>query len=135
MGPIVMLLAEDNLADMFFFREALTAAELYVQIEVAKSGDEVIRFLRHQQPFENCPRADVVVLDLNMPIKNGREVLAEMATDPALNTIPVAILTTSTSERSLCEGYLPGRCVYFSITDEFGRLIEIVRQIAALARR
>jgi hypothetical protein len=63
----------------------------------------------------------------------GREVLVDMASDPALRTIPVAVLTTSTSDTSVCELYPPGRCLYFPKTDEFRRLQDVVRQITAHA--
>jgi two-component system, chemotaxis family, response regulator Rcp1 len=75
----------------------------------------------------------VIVLDLNLPIKAGQEVLAELASDTDLNTIPVAILTTSTSDRCVCDLYPRGRCLYFTKTDEFKLLQDIVRQIAAHA--
>jgi DNA-binding response OmpR family regulator len=76
----------------------------------------------------------VIVLDLNLPIKNGQAVLKEMAADPELRTIPVAVLTTSTSERWVCNVYPPGRCEYFVKTEDFKKLQTIVGQIAAHAR-
>jgi two-component system, chemotaxis family, response regulator Rcp1 len=133
MSGLVILLVEDNVADVVFFREAIADAGVRARLEVVGNGEDAMRFLYRQEPFDHAPHPDVVVLDLNVPIKNGREVLVEMASDPALNTIPVAILTTSTSETCVCDLYPPGRCVYFVKTDEFGQLQEIVRQIAAHA--
>ena len=75
----------------------------------------------------------MIVMDLNLPVKNGKEVLEEMRADPALCTIPVVILTTSSSEAHLCHAYPNGRCLYFVKTDQFRELQEIVRQIAAHA--
>jgi CheY-like chemotaxis protein len=132
-GPLVMLVVEDNAADVVFLREALEAARTPSSVHVVGNGEEALRFLRRQPPFADAPRPDVIVLDLNLPVKNGREVLGEMAGDPGLNGLPVAILSTSTSETSLCELYPAGRCLYFSKTDDFGRLQDIARQIAAHA--
>ena len=130
---LVMLEVEDNPADAAFLSEAVQASQTPATIHVVENGRDAMRFLRRETPFPDAPRPDVVVLDLNLPIKNGREVLAEMASDPALNTIPVAILTTSASEAHVCEIYSPGRCVYLSKTADFKQLQIIVRRIAAHA--
>jgi chemotaxis family two-component system response regulator Rcp1 len=92
MSRLVILLAEDNAADVVFFREALAEAGFQARLEVVGTGEDAIRFLRRRRSFDQAPRPDVVVLDLNLPIRNGQEVLAEMASDPVLNTIPVANL-------------------------------------------
>jgi CheY-like chemotaxis protein len=131
MSQLTMLLAEDNAGDVVFFREALEDTGLQVGLQVVSNGEQAMRFLYRQEPFDQVRRPDVFVLDLNLPVKNGQEVLLELASDPALNTIPVAILTTSTSETCVCEMYPPGRCLYFTKTDDFQQLQEIVRQIAA----
>ena len=129
----VMLMVEDNPADVVFFREAMNAAQAAVAIHVVDDGDKALRFLRRQHPFTNAPRPHVMVLDLNLPLKNGREVLTEMAADAELNTIPVAIMTTSTSEAHVCDIYPNGRCLYFTKTDNFKLLQTIVLEIAAHA--
>jgi CheY-like chemotaxis protein len=128
--PIVMLVVEDNPADVLFFNEAIEASHTPALVHVVWNGDDAMRFLRRTPPFGTAPQPDVMVLDLNLPIKTGKEVLAEMAADPALQRIPVAILTTSSSERFLCNSYPKGRCIYFTKTDEFSRLQEIVGEIA-----
>lgn len=133
MSPLAMLLVEDNLADVVFFREAVHAARLEAKVDVVGNGEDAIRFLRRQPPYANDGRPDVIVLDLNLPMKNGREVLEEMASDPDLCGIPVAILTTSISETHVVSVYTPGLCTYFVKTDEFKRLQDIVRQIASHA--
>ncbi len=133
MNGLMMLLAEDNAADVVFFREALENTGLEIRLEVVANGEQAMRFLNRQEPFGQVPRPDVFVLDLNLPVKSGQEVLLEMAADPALNTIPVAILTTSISETCVCEMYSPGRCLYFVKTDDFTELQGVVRQIAAHA--
>ena len=76
--PLVMLVAEDNPADVVFFGEAVEATETPATLEVVTNGEDALRFLRHQAPFADAPRPDVLVLDLNLPRKNGKEVLQEM---------------------------------------------------------
>lgn len=133
MNPLTILLVEDNLADVVLFREALESAGVPARVEVVDNGRDPMRFLSRQGRFARAPRPDVIVMDLNLPIRNGQEALREIASDPGLNTIPVAVLTTSTFEECVCEMYPAGRCLYFSKTDEFSRLQDIVRQIAAHA--
>jgi CheY-like chemotaxis protein len=132
-NPVVMLVVEDNLADVVFFQEALEAARTPAVVHVVGDGDEAMRFLRRQGTFANAPRPDVIVMDLNLPVRNGQEIMREMASDPELNVIPVAVLTTSTSERFVCDFYPKGRCLYFTKTDDFKLLQDIVRQIATHA--
>jgi CheY-like chemotaxis protein len=134
MKQLKLLLVEDNVADVVFFREALLAAGVALEMQVVENGEEAMRFLRRQGQFTGAPRPNVVVLDLNLPVMKGREVLREMAADAALNTIPVAVLTTSTSEMHVCDAYPGGRCLYLVKTDEFKQLQELVRKIAAHAQ-
>ena len=133
MSQPLILLIEDNLADVVFFQEALRATGLKARIEVAKSGEEALRFLRRQGRHAQAPRPDVIVLDLNLPVKNGHQVAAELAEDMELGAIPVAVLTTSSSETCVCRLFPQGRCLYFVKTDEFKRLQEIVRKIVVHA--
>lgn len=134
MTQLQLLLVEDNAADVVLFREAVLAGGMAVHMEVVENGEEAMRFLRRQGQFIQAHRPDVVVLDLNLPVMRGREVLQEMARDASLNTIPVAVLTTSTSETHVCDLYPGGRCLYLVKTDEFKRLQEMVRRIAAHAQ-
>jgi CheY-like chemotaxis protein len=130
-----MLIVEDNPADVVFFREAVEATGTPVVLHAVTNGEDAMRYLRREAPFADAPRPAVIVLDLNLPIKNGQEALVEMASDTQLNTIPVAVLTTSTSEVCVCDLYPPGRCLYFTKTHDFRQLQDIVRQIAAHALR
>jgi len=130
-----MLLAEDNPADVVFFNEAIEDSQTAAKVYVVANGADVLRFVQREKPFADAPRPEVIVLDLNLPVRNGKDVLVDLMNEPELRTIPVAILTTSTSERHVCRSYSPGRCVYFVKTDEFARLKEIVREIADYARK
>ncbi len=129
-----MLVVEDNPADVAFFREAVESAQVPAAIHVARDGNQALQFLRRQAAYADAPRPDVIVLDLNLPIKRGQEVLSDLAADSGLNTIPVVILTTSTSERCACDLYTPGRCLYFTKTEDFQKLQDIVQKIAAHSR-
>lgn len=133
-GSLVMLLVEDNPADVSFFNEAVEATMTPLAVHVVGDGGAAMRFLRRQPPFEDAPRPDVVVLDLNLPIRRGDEVLAEMAADPQLQMTPVAILSTVNSETQVCGVYPSGRCICFVKTADFGRLQDIVGQIASHAK-
>jgi CheY-like chemotaxis protein len=129
-SELVMLLVEDNPADVMLVQEAIEANDMRTIQHIVGDGFEAMQFLRREEAHADAPRPDVVILDLNLPIKTGQEVLKEMAADAALRDIPVAVLTTSTSETWVCKFYPPGRCAYFVKTDDFGRLREIVREIA-----
>jgi CheY-like chemotaxis protein len=128
-----ILLVEDNPADVMFLQEAIEANGTPAQVDVVDDGLQAMDFLRRQGPYAGVHRPNVVVLDLNLPIKTGQEVLKEMASDISLQTIPVAILTTSSAEASICDIYPPGRCLYFVKTGDFESLMQIARQIAAFA--
>jgi DNA-binding response OmpR family regulator len=130
---LVVLLVEDNQADVVLFREALESTRTPAALHVVTDGEDALRFLRRESPFAEAPHPGVIVLDLNLPIKSGRTVLAEMRTEPALNGTPVAILTTSESEESVCDGYTSGRCRYFIKTGDFHALVKIVQTIIAFA--
>ena len=125
----VMLVVEDNAGDVALLKEALAASHTAAVMRVVTDGGDAMRFLRREAAFSDSPRPDVVVLDLNLPGKSGYEVLREMASDPELNTISVAILTSSAHETCLCETYPQGRCQYFTKTADFKRLQDIVRKI------
>ena len=133
--PMVVLMVEDNPGDVVFFQEATEASRTPADFHIVTNGAEALQYLRQEAPFGCTLRPDVMVLDLNLPFKNGQEVMAEIGSDPAVNTIPVAILTTSTSESSICDLYPEGRCLYFTKTDDFRQLQDIVRKIAAHAER
>ena len=132
--PIIILMVEDNPADVVLFQEAAGASQTATDVHVAVNGVEALRYLRQEVPSGQAPRPDIVVLDLNLPLMNGQEFLAEIASDPAIPTIPVAILTTSASETHARDLYPQGRCLYFSKTADFNRLQDIVRKIATHAR-
>lgn len=131
---LVFLLVEDNPADVFMFKEAVETVQAPVVVHSVPHGQEALQFLHREAPFADAPRPDLIVLDLNLPVMSGQEMLVKMMSEPELQSIPVAILTTSTSEECVCDLCPPGRCLYFTKTDEFKLLQDIVRQIVRHAR-
>ncbi|MEW6220774.1 MAG: response regulator [Thermodesulfobacteriota bacterium] len=128
-APCTILLVEDNPADVTFFEEALADCQIPARLQVVEHGLKALQVLRRQGAFAAALRPDVVVLDLNLPVMNGREVLAAMMADPDLRDLPVVVLSTSVSDHRVIDLCPPGHCLYFSKTDDFGLLQEIVRQI------
>src|SRR5437762_13130119 len=99
--PIEVLLVEDNTGDVRLTKEAFKEGRVRLNLSVARDGVEAMAFLRKEETFANTPRPDLVLLDLNLPKKDGREVLREMKNDPQLLRIPVVVLTTSDSDEDI----------------------------------
>jgi CheY-like chemotaxis protein len=102
---IEILLVEDNPGDVRLTLEAFKEAKVLNHLSVVTDGVQALEFLRRQGPFGAAPRPDIILLDLNLPKKDGREVLAEIKTDPVLALIPVVVLTTSQAEADIIRTY------------------------------
>jgi CheY-like chemotaxis protein len=127
--PVHVLLVEDNPADVRLTREVLADGKITNTLHVVADGEEAMAFLRNKGPFAAAPRPDLILLDLNLPKKDGREVLAEVKSDPSLKLIPVVILTTSRSDRDILESYnLHANC-YISKPVDLLQFMEVVRTI------
>jgi len=127
--PIVLLLVEDNLGDVRLIIEALRESAISNTLHVARDGVEAMAFLRRRPPFAEAVRPDLVLLDLNLPRKDGREVLAEIKSDEDLKSIPVVVLTTSTAEQDVLHSYrLQANC-YISKPLDLDQFISVVRSI------
>ncbi|MDZ8136160.1 MULTISPECIES: response regulator [unclassified Nostoc] len=103
--PIEILLVEDSPEDADLTIEILGNAKVLNRIHVVEDGVEALKFLRRQDDYANVPRPDLILLDLNLPRKDGREVLAELKTDPDLKLIPVVVLTTSAADEDILRTY------------------------------
>jgi chemotaxis family two-component system response regulator Rcp1 len=101
-----VLLVEDSPGDVRLTREAFKDAKVRINLHVASDGAEAMAFLRREGKYADVPRPDLVLLDLNLPKKSGREVLEEIKEDPILMSIPIVILTTSASEQDVLRSYL-----------------------------
>lgn len=100
-----ILLVEDNEADVILTQEAFKASKLTVNMDIVDDGEKCMAYLRKQEPYRDAPTPDLVLLDLNLPVMDGREVLAEMLKDDALRKLPVVVLTTSKSDSDLIAMY------------------------------
>lgn len=124
-----ILLIEDNPGDVRLTIEALKDTKLHNHLSVVNDGVEAMAFLRQQPPFVDAPRPDLILLDLNLPRKDGREVLEEIKTDNNLKRIPVVILTTSSDERDILGTYnLHANC-YIAKPVDLNQFLTIVKSI------
>jgi len=124
-----ILLAEDSPGDIRLIEEAFAENDTEHRLHVVRNGMETVDFLRKQGPFNHAPRPDLIILDLNLPQKDGREVLAEIKTDSVLKQIPVIVLTVSEAEDDVRESYnLRANC-YISKPVDFRRFLASVRSI------
>ena len=103
--PIEILLVEDSPADILITREAFQDARLTNAIHVVEDGVQALEFLHREGSYASAPRPDLILLDLNLPRKNGREVLAEIKENPEFKSIPVVILTTSNADEDILKAY------------------------------
>ena len=103
--PAEILLVEDNPGDVELIEEALQSGRVLNRISVAGDGEAAVSFLNREKNYENAPRPDLIMLDLNLPKKSGFEVLAEIKGNPELVRVPVVILTSSQAERDIVKGY------------------------------
>ena len=125
--PITILLVEDNPADTRMVREAMKDCKINNTLYHVPDGVEAIAFLRKQGEYAKTPRPDVILLDLNMPRKDGRQTLKEVKDDPELKRIPVVVLTVSDAEEDIIKSYnLHANCVVTkpSDLDEFSRVVK-----------
>ena len=127
--PIEILLIEDSPTDAKLTLKALTLAKVANHVHHVQDGVEAMEFLRRQGGYGQSPRPDLVLLDLNLPRKDGREVLGELKSDPALRSIPVVVLTTSKSDEDVLRAYdLHANC-YITKPVDFTRFMDVVKSI------
>lgn len=127
---IEILLVEDSPTDVLIAREALAEARIINTIHVTEDGVEAMQFLRREGNYANAVRPDLILLDLNLPRKNGREVLAEIKSDELLKSIPVVVLTTSEAEEDVLRSYdLHANC-YVVKPVGFENFVNAVRSIS-----
>ena len=128
--PMEILLVEDNEDDILLEQEAIADAKLVNLMYVVRDGDEAIAYLRRLGKYQNAQVPGLILLDINMPRKNGFEVLNEIKADPALMHIPVVMLTTSDSEADIVRSYAKGACSYITKPMDFDKFRDVVKQFA-----
>ncbi len=125
--PIEVLLVEDNPGDARLTKEALTEWDILNNLHVVEDGQKGLAFLRRQEPYEDAPRPDLIILDLNLPKITGRDLLEAIKEDGDLLTIPVVVLTTSQSDRDIRQAYdLHANC-YITKPVDLDRFMEVIK--------
>jgi CheY-like chemotaxis protein len=124
-----VLLVEDDDGDVLMTKEAFEYHKIRNRLHVVRDGEEALQFLRREGEYSDAPRPGLILLDLNLPRRDGREVLAELKNDPELSLIPVVVLTTSEAEEDIVRSYRLHANAYVSKPVDFDRFIEVVRHI------
>ena len=127
--PIEILLVEDNPGDARLAKEALKEARVFNNLNVAKDGEEALEFLHRRGRHEQAPRPDLILLDLNLPRKDGREVLAEIKAHDSIKRIPVVVLTTSEAEEDVVKAYNLNANCYVTKPVDLDQFIKVVKSI------
>jgi CheY-like chemotaxis protein len=126
---IQVLLVEDDPGDVLMTREAFEDYKVHNQLHVVNDGEQAMAFLRQEGEYADLPRPDLVLLDLNLPRMDGRQVLDAIKSDPELSSIPVVVLTTSEAEDDVLRSYSLHANAYVTKPVDFERFIDVVRQI------
>ena len=127
--PIEILIVEDNRGDVDLLLDFLQTTKVRNHVSVAQDGEEAMAVLRHQGEHQDSPHPDLILLDLNLPKKDGREVLREIKTDDSLKQIPVVILTSSGSEEDVAWSYALQANCYITKPADLDQFVSVVRSI------
>jgi len=127
--PINILIVEDNPGDARLIKEVLNEGKILNDLHIVKDGVEAMEFLHKRGEYAKAPRPDLIILDLNLPKKDGREVLAEVKSDQHLKSIPIVIMTTSNAEEDILKSYnLHANC-YITKPIDLNQFIKVVKSI------
>jgi len=129
--PVQILLVEDSPGDIRLTREVLRDAKIANELHIVGDGDAAMKFLRREDEHSDAPRPDLILLDLNLPRKDGREVLGELKEDAELHRIPVIVLTTSAAEQDILRSYDLQAACYITKPIDLDEFIAVVRSIEA----
>jgi CheY-like chemotaxis protein len=124
--PIRILMAEDDIEDQILVKKAFMTARSVNNITFVNDGEELMQYLRREGEFADAQLPDILLLDLNMPRKDGREALAEIKQDPELSAIPVVILTTSDADEDILRSYQLGASSYIQKPVTFEKMVEVI---------
>jgi len=126
---IDVLLVEDDQGDVELTREGLEAGRVFVNLHVVDDGFKALRFLRREEPYADATRPDIILLDLNLPRMDGKEILKEIKADKFLRRIPVVVLTTSEADTDIINCYDLGASCYISKPVGFDEFLKVVRSL------
>lgn len=127
--PIRILLVEDNPGDQELTRQAFKRGRLYNRLDIVEDGEQAMAYLHGRPPFEGYARPDLILLDLNLPRKDGREVLAEIKQDPQLKVIPVIVLTTSEADSDVMRSYELNANSYMTKPVDFDNFVTSIQTL------
>ena len=127
--PVEILLVEDSPSDTDLTVAALAAAKVSNRLSIVEDGVQAMAFLRREDQYAEAPQPDLILLDLNLPRKDGREVLAEIKADNRLKSIPVVVLTTSQAEKDVLQAYRLQASCYVTKPVDFQQFIEVVKAV------
>jgi len=127
--PVEILLVEDSLSDTELTLEALRDFKVRNHVSVVEDGVQAMQFLRREGSYAQAPRPDMIMLDLNLPRKDGREVLADIKSDDRLKTIPIVVMTTSRAEQDVLRAYQLSANCYINKPVDFNQFLEVVHSI------
>ena len=127
--PVETLLVEDSPGDVRLIQESLRDAKIANHLHVVGDGVEALAFLRREEKYADAPRPDLILLDLNLPKKNGREVLEEIKADADLRRIPVVVLTTSNAEQDILKSYGLNANCYITKPVDLEQFLAVIRSI------
>ena len=128
-GPIDVLLVEDDEGDALIIQEAFEYYKIRNRLHVVTDGEKALRFLRQLEPYQDAPRPGLILLDVNLPRRDGLGVLADLKADPDLLVLPVVMLTSSRAEEDILRSYALHANAYVSKPVDFEHFIEAIRQI------
>ena len=127
--PIEVLLVEDDEGDVLITREALAEGKVLNRLHVVGDGVEAVDFLRRKKPHANATRPDLILLDLNLPKRDGHQVLADIKSDADLRRIPVVVLSTSSADEDILRSYDLHANAYVTKPVDFDRFVDVIRRI------
>lgn len=127
--PIIILMADDDADDRILAKEALEESRVLNDLHFVEDGEQLMEFLKRRGEFADAPRPGLILLDLNMPKKDGREALKEIKEDPELRRIPVVVMTTSKAEEDIFRSYDLGASSFITKPVTFERLVELMRTL------
>ena len=128
-GPVEILLVEDNPGDVVLIRESLRENKFLTELHVVNDGEQALDFLKRKNEYSDAVMPDIILLDLNLPKKDGREVLKEIKQDENLKTIPVVVLTSSTAETDILKSYENYANCFISKPVDLENFIKVIKSI------
>jgi two-component system response regulator len=124
-----ILWVEDNISDVLLIKEAFREARFRSNLTVVEDGVEAIKYLFRRGRYSRSRRPDLIILDLNLPKKSGREIITDIKADPTLLEIPLVVLTSSSHDRDVLDGLNPERCLYLVKPLSFDAIVDMAKQI------